>query len=95
MRVRHLMTPGLLGILVATGLLTTACGRHHGSPHRRPPEAGRMQAMDRDGDERITLEEWQSAHQERFTQLDRDRDGAITQAELDEARAKRQGRCCR
>jgi Ca2+-binding EF-hand superfamily protein len=39
--------------------------------------------MDADGDGKISLEEWQAAHQRLFKAMDTDRDGTVTLEEME------------
>ena len=56
-----------------------------GAAQAQPAQQGRRGA-DLDGDRRVSFAEMQARHSERFARLDLNRDGAVTQAEMREAR---------
>jgi len=59
---------------------------HHGSQGRRAMSPTMMHIifslMDADGDGKLTLQEWQAAHERIFKAMDTDHDGTVTMEEM-------------
>jgi EF hand len=60
---------------------------HHGSPQGRRAMTPTMMhiifsLMDADGDGKLTLQEWQAAHERIFKAMDTDHDGTVTMEEM-------------
>ena len=69
--------PGMIGMM-SHGILGRDYG-HHGSVMARII----FSLMDADGDGKLTLQEWQAAHERIFKAMDTDHDGTVTLEEME------------
>jgi len=74
--------PGMMGhgmMGVHTGMMGMMGRGHHGSVTARII----FSLMDVDGDGKLTLQEWQAAHERIFKAMDTDHDGTVTLEEME------------
>jgi hypothetical protein len=69
------------------GMMGRGYGHHHGWPQGRRAMSPTMMhiifsLMDADGDGKLTLQEWQAAHERIFKAMDTDHDGTVTMEEM-------------
>ncbi|GHF29761.1 hypothetical protein GCM10017044_26290 [Kordiimonas sediminis] len=62
-------------------------GREGAHPEQRRSRMSFIGKMDKDGDERVSLEEFSSRHERMFSRMDADQDGAVTVEEARSAHA--------
>ena len=74
------MGPGMMG--GHPGMMGMMMGRDHG---HHGSVMGRIifSLMDADGDGKLTLQEWQAAHERIFKAMDTDHDGTVTLEEME------------
>ena len=84
MKTKALITTAIVGAL-SLGLLAAAPVLAKGPGYGGGRGAMMFDRFDADGDGKITHEEFQAGHDERFRQMDLDGDGAVTQNEARQA----------
>lgn len=84
MKRRTLITTGIVGAL-SLGLLAAAPVFAKGSGYGGGRGAMMFDRYDTNGDGKVTQDEFQAGHDERFEQMDLDGDGAVTQDEARQA----------
>ncbi len=81
-----------MGGLMAIAQQASACpGKAHGPNDACPPGGGMIQQMDKNGDDAVSLKEFNAFHAERFKEMDANKDGKVTSEEMDSVHQGMQG----